>query len=85
MAKQQILYPIRGKHTGASGIDNENSILENQAVIGYKVKLPKIITDISTFEMQFGMKAPVLHSNKQHTGIESMRLPSRAEGGYGRG
>jgi len=79
MTKQQILYPIRGKHTGASGIETENSILR------YEVKLPKIISDISTFEMQFGMKAPVLNSSKQGTGIKTMKLPNRAGGGYGRG
>ncbi len=68
--KQTILVPIIGENKNPQGqVTSDNSIL------GYKVKLPKIIKHVSPFEMQFGMKEPVMSS----TAIRKEGLSVRAE------
>ena len=62
MKKQKILFPIYG--------DNET----DQGVTGHYLKLPKIITNVSTFEMQFGMRQPTLNNNHSE-GIKSRTIP----------
>ena len=59
MNKQQILFPI--------GKGEEES--------GHKLVLPKIISNVSGFEMQFGMKQPTMNSAmKSKSGVEPVTL-----------
>jgi len=62
MKNQRILFPIYG--------DNKT----DQGVTGHYLKLPKIITNVSAFEMQFGMIQPTLNNNNSE-GIKSRALP----------
>jgi len=65
MAKQQILF---------AKDDNNHSINAS-----YKLKLPKILSDVNTFEMQFGMKQPsqyrCRHGEPESKGTESRSVP----------
>jgi hypothetical protein len=65
MAKQEILFAKNG---------NNRSRQES-----YEVRLPKIIKNVSPFEMQFGMKQPAQykcrHGEPESVGIESRSIP----------
>jgi len=61
MSKQTILFPIYGKSECTQG------------VISHYIKLPKIITNVSTFEMQFGVKQPTLN-NSNSEGLQPQTL-----------
>jgi hypothetical protein len=65
MAKQQILFAKDGKNYFSRQQGNE-------------VRLPKIIKDVSLFEMQFGFKQPVAYLCGQHRplGIDSVSIPT---------
>ena len=64
MNKQQILFT-----------KDNNNYSRNE---GYRIKLPKIITHISPFELQFGMKQPANYSCRlgdADSGEESKSIP----------
>ena len=60
--KQQILFK-KGKN--------------KQSDTKYTIKLPKIVTHVSPFEMQFGFKQPMAYfcGDKVHPGVESTSIP----------
>lgn len=64
MNKQKILFTSAGEHC------------RDEA---YKIKLPKVIQNVSSFEMQFGMKHPgsyrCRHGKPESVGIESISIP----------
>jgi hypothetical protein len=64
MAKQQILFKKPGKNRAGQE--------------AYIVKLPKILTDVRSFEMQFGMKQPSQYrtsaTSLRTEGIDSKEL-----------
>ena len=65
MAKQEILFAKNG-----------NNASRQEA---YEVRLPKIIKNVSPFEMQFGMKQPSNYrcsfGEPESKGIESKAIP----------
>jgi len=59
MNKQQILFPMGNK----------------EEETGHTLILPKIIKNVSGFEMQFGMKQPTMNSAmKSKSGLEPVKL-----------
>lgn len=55
--KQTILIPILGDNKNSKG-----TVINDKSLLRHEVKLPKIIRHVSTFEMQFGMKEPLIPS-----------------------
>ena len=43
-------------------------------VVGREVRLPKIIKNVSAFEMQFGFKQPTVVAHNRTKGIEEKQL-----------
>jgi hypothetical protein len=69
MANQKILIPVLGTYKSTTGKVNKRSVLS------YKVKLPKIITSVSTFEMMFGFKQPMSYYCGKGLGPDSVSAP----------
>ena len=58
MKRQTILVPILGDNKNPKG-----TVINDKSLLRYEVKLPKIIRHVSAFEMQFGMKEPIIPSS----------------------